>query len=227
MAVDSGDEHRALLFLALGVAASASFALLARAVARRDTAKIDREVHERTAVDDDEPVRRTAEKAAPLGKWKAYLPAAVAAGSILAAKRLRERATPQRALLAAAVPVAAAALAASLNEPFDDLLEQPPAPPGRPVDHPVFPSGHAFGTAAVALATAYVFTREDAAPKRVVLPVAVALPVASAAGRMIEEKHWLSDVIGGFVAATAVASFAIAAYEAVRSDEDAEGLTRG
>ena len=48
----------------------------------------------------------------------------------------------------------------------------------------------------------------------VAFPVALMVPLVSAGGRMIEEKHWASDVLGGYLGGTAVAAACASAYEA-------------
>jgi membrane-associated phospholipid phosphatase len=192
---------------------AAGFWLLAQAVARRKTAPVDDDVHERIAVDEEHPVRDVAEGIAPIGKWWTYVPlATVAAGYVVLKADHRS---------GAAAIVSAAVAAALINKRFDDLLDQPPAPPGRDTpDHPVFPSGHAFGTSAVALAAAYVLSREELAPAYVAFPVALTLPVVSATARLMEEKHWLSDVAGGLLAAITLTSISLAVYEGVRTRDD-------
>lgn len=209
--------NRAPLLLLTGLAAAGGFVALARAVARRKTAPIDHEVHDQLAVPDGHPARDVAEKAAPIGKWWTYVPAATLTGAYLTVKR-----DGASRFAGTAAIVGAAAIAALLNKRFDDAFEQPPAPPGRPSpDHPVFPSGHAFGTSTVALTAAYVLSRERVARGVLAFPVAIAIPLASSVARMAEEKHWISDVIGGHLAAIALSSFALALYEVAAAELDA------
>lgn len=211
-------RSRVPLVAAVSVGAAVAFALVARAVARRDTAPVDHQVHEKTAVDPEHPLRRAAEKAAPVGKWWTYGPAAVLAGACVFGARAREEGHSH--IVGTGSIVATAGLACALAKAFDDLLPQPPAPPGRSrPDHPVFPSGHAMGTTAVALAAAYVLTREELAPAHLAFPIALAIPLASSAGRLVEEKHWISDITGGFLAAIAVAAFTAVPYEISRAGE--------
>lgn len=197
---------RALVLGTLGVAAATAFALVTRKVAARVTS-VDAEVLDHVGVEEGHPVRNAAERVHPLGKWWTYVPAAALAGGyVIVARR---RAAGSIAILAAA------GLAHALSNAFDDLLPQPPAPPGRDKpDHPVFPSGHAFGTTTVALAAAYVLTREDLAPAAVAFPLALVIPATTSLGRMIEQKHWITDIAGGLLAATSLASLTCAAYEA-------------
>lgn len=180
-------------------------------MARRRTAALDLQVHAQTAVEEGHAVREAAEAVSPIGKWWTYVPAAVLTGGyVVIARDRRSR------LFGAASIVATAVGAAALNEVLDEL-PQPPAPPGRPTPtHPVFPSGHAFGTCAVALTAAYVLTREELAAAAVVFPLALLVPVASSLGRMMEEKHWISDIVGGHLAAVTLAAASAAAYELAR-----------
>lgn len=213
---------RAPLFLLTGVTAAAAFAAIARAVAKRKTAAIDEEVHERTAVRDERPSKRVLEAIAPVGKWWAYVPVAalVAAGVATADDEDRSR----RSRIAGTVSiVTAAAGAAILNECFEDLLPQPPAPPGRPSpNHPVFPSGHAFGTATVAITATYVLGREAIASPWIAAPLAATFPIVTAVARIMEEKHWITDICGGYLAAVAVSSLPLAIYEITRGEARCE-----
>lgn len=205
---------RALLLIGAGVTAAAGFALIARAVARRKTVPLDHQVLVQTHVGRGHPARRAAEAIEPVGKWWTYVPVAVLSGAYVVASRHGDRSP----IAGMAAIVGTATAAAALSNLFDDVLPQPTAPPGRrSPNHPVFPSGHAFGTASVALAAAYVLTREGAARPSLVIPLAMAVPIAASIGRMAEGKHWLSDVAGAHLAAITLASFALAAYEATSS----------
>jgi membrane-associated phospholipid phosphatase len=206
------EPNRAPFLVITAAASAAGFWLLARAVARRKTAPVDHDVHERIAVDEEHPVREAAEGVAPIGKWRIYVPlAAIAAGYVVV--------KGERRAGAGAIAIVSAAVAAALiNKRFDALLDQPPAPPGRDSpDHPVFPSGHAFGTSAVALTAAYVLAREELAAAYIAFPAALTLPFVSATARLMEEKHWLSDIAGGLLAAMTLTSISLAAYEVVRT----------
>jgi membrane-associated phospholipid phosphatase len=110
----------------------------------------------------------------------------------------------------------AGTVATAMNPAFDHLLPQPPAPPGHPRGKAVFPSGHAFGPGAVSLAAAYVLAREGIAPAGVAFPAAAAVPMLTAGPRMLVQKHWVSDVLGGYLGGIAVAAACLAGYEATR-----------
>lgn len=203
---------------AVAAGAAAGFGLLAAAVARRETAEADEAVRRHTAAPEGSRARRAAAAAAPVGKGWTYIPAALAAaGYLLAAHDADEDRASRSRMVGAGAVLLAGTVATGLNPTFDHVLPQPPAPPGHPSPgKPVFPSGHAFGTGAVALAAAYVLAREGLVRAGVALPVAALLPLATAGGRVLEEKHWASDVLGGYLGGVAVAATCAAAYELAR-----------
>ncbi len=209
--------RRALALAAVAVGATAGFGALNAAVVRRETAAADEAVRKRAKAPRGHPVREAAAKAAPIGKWWTYIPGALGASAYLLAADggEDERAGRSRKVGAGAV-LLAGAVATVLNGKFDELLPQPPAPPGHPRGKPVFPSGHAFGPGAIAFTTAYVMAREGLARPALAAPAALAVPLALAGSRMVVEKHWASDVLGGCLAAAAVAAACLAAYEAAR-----------
>lgn len=142
--------------------------------------------------------------------------ASITAAAILTRGAVRQQLASHAAGAAAIVATGAGAI--GLSHVFDDVLPQPPAPPGRDsVNHPVFPSGHAFGTMSVALISAYVLAREEVVPAAIVFPAAMTYPALAAGARIVEEKHWVSDVAGAYLAALCLASAAGAAYELTRT----------
>lgn len=208
--------RRAAALGAVAAVAAAGFGALAAAVARRDTARADEAVRRRTAPPKDHPARRAAEAAAPVGKWWTYVPGALAASAyLLTADRTRDARERGARIRASGAVLLAGTVATALNPAFDHWLPQPPPPPGHRSRHkPVFPSGHAFGPGAVSLATAYVLARQGLARPAAAFPVALAIPLATAGGRVLQEKHWASDVLGGYLGGIAVAAACLAAYEA-------------
>jgi len=207
---------RVLALAAVAAAGAVGFGLLNAAVARRKTAHADREVLERTAPPKGHPVRRAAEAISPVGKWWTYIPAALGTSAwLLAAQRDEEDGERRSGGIGAGAIVAAGVIATGLNHAFDRWLPQPPPPPGRKSrTKPVFPSGHAFGPAAVGLTSAYVLAREGIASPFTAVPVAAAIPAVTAGGRLLDEKHWASDVVGGYIGGIALAAACLAAYEA-------------
>lgn len=202
----------------VGAIAATAFGALAAAAARRDTARADEAVRKRTRAPRGHPARDAAEAAAPVGKWWTYVPAALAASAwVLYAPG--ERGSLSRRAGAGAVMLAGC-VATALNPAFDEVLPQPPAPPGHESRRkPVFPSGHAFGPGAVAFTTAYVAAREGIARPGTAAVAAAAVPLATAGGRVLAEKHWASDVVGGYLAALSLSAACAALYELVRDPE--------
>ncbi len=214
--------------LALGVvssAAAAGFGVLASAAARRDTAQTDEQVRKQAAAPAQHPARRAAEAIAPLGKWWAYLPAVLAACIyVLGAPRGRKRRARSGRRAGAGAMLLAGTTATALGPVFDRWLPQPPAPPGHKSRRkPVFPSGHTFGPIAVSLTTAYVLSREGLARPEIAAPVALMVPAVTASGKLLGQKHWASDVLGGYLGGTAVAAAWLSAYEAVRGSKKMHG----
>lgn len=214
------------------LASAAGFGVVAYASATRASAKADHKVQRRAALPEAHPVRRAAEAIAPLGKWWAYMPLAMGVGAWLLAApgfrrtsggggKRRPRRRPGLAMRApgAATVLVAGTIATALSPLFDVLLPQPPAPPGRrTINHPVFPSGHALGPAAVAATSAYVLAREGLVRPAIGVPVALALPLATVAERVVGKRHWASDVVGGWLAGAAIAAGCLVAYESTRED---------
>ncbi|MDQ3696565.1 MAG: phosphatase PAP2 family protein, partial [Gemmatimonadota bacterium] len=66
---------------------------------------------------------------------------------------------------------------------------------------------------AVALTGAYVLAREGIGDPRLIVPVALALPATSGVGRMYLDRHWATDVAGGWLAGLSVAACCAALYE--------------
>ena len=112
----------------------------------------------------------------------------------------------------------AAAISALVNPLFDKVLPQPPPPPARKSNpKPTFPSGHAFGLGAVALATAYVLHREEVIGEAAAVPLALLPPLIGGVAKIVEKKHWPSEVAGGLLVAVVIASLSALVYELERA----------
>lgn len=212
-------RRRAVALGAVAGAAAAGFAALAAAVARRDTARVDHQVRKATAADPDGDTAQAADSLKYVGKWYTYVPAAAAASAavLLARGGDGDGRNGRSRRVGAGALMLTGTVCTALNPAFDHLLPQPPAPPGHSSPNkPVFPSGHAFGPGAVSLAAAYVLSREGIAPAAIAFPAALAVPVVTAGGRMLVQKHWASDVAGGLLGGIAVAALCLSAYEATR-----------
>jgi undecaprenyl-diphosphatase len=230
-AVDSRSGRLAAL-LGTGALAGTAFGAVATASARHATEATDHRLHDEMRERLDGPVGEAAEAVAPAidqtAKWWVYGPAALATAAAVLGAPGRTRHT-RRSRRAGAVAIAAVpALAAVLSPAFDRWLPQPPTGPRRrPVDHPVFPSGHAFRASAVALAAGYVATREGVVRAAHAWPLAVAAPAAVGFSRLVREKHLASDVLGGWLVGIALAATTAAVYELARAPRRPRSWWRG
>jgi membrane-associated phospholipid phosphatase len=204
------NDHAVLPFalIGAGITAAAGFALIARAVDRHETRSVDGRARKRFPKRRRPITRQLATAIGPLGKWWGQMPIAAAASALA----WRDGGP------AAGAPIAAAsATAATLAWALERWMPQREPPPGRhsPTE-PAFPSGHALQTTAVAWTIAYVYLREHEGRAGALLPFAVLVPLASGLAKMYLDRHWLTDVLGGYVAGAAIAAPAAAAYEIAR-----------
>lgn len=231
--------RRVAALLGVGTTAGGAFAAMAVASARRATVAPDERLHGAMHAALDRPAGEAAAAVAPavdgIGKWWVYAPVALAvAAAVLAAEAPRRpppgarawvarrlgHATPHDAAAArsrragAAAVALVPALAAALGPALDRWLPQPPVGPRRrPVDHPVFPSGHALRVTAVALVAAWVAAREELARPGRAAALAATGPALVGLSRLVREKHLASDIVGGWLAGAALAALAATGYE--------------
>lgn len=208
-----------LVLGAAALAAGGAFTLLARASARQRTRDVDRAAHRALTPPDHHPVRTAGNMVAPIGKWYAYVPAAV--GISLALLNAREpkrhgRHIRHRRRSGAAAVTFSGLASVALTELFDRVLPQPPTPPGHPPGKPVFPSGHAFGPLTIGLVASYILGRERLLSPMISLPLALTVPLVAAGSRVVVERHWVSDVAGGMSGGMALAGAVLAAWELLR-----------
>jgi membrane-associated phospholipid phosphatase len=216
---------RAAAAFGTGALAGTAFAAVAVASARQTAAAADTRIHDVMRDELQGTVGEAAEAIAPAvdqaAKWWVYAPAALAAaiGVLAAPRRRRGGRHETRGRRAGAAAIAAVpALATALSPAFDRWLPQPPVGPRRrPVDHPVFPSGHAFRATAVALTAGYVVAREELVRPRLAWLVAGVAPAAVGVSRLVREKHLASDVVGGWLAGATLAALAAGSYELARA----------
>ena len=196
-----------MALIGAGVVTTAGLLVLSRRVNRRETSRLDGNARKLFPKRRRRSTRTAAELIQPLGKWYGQMPLAAAFAALV------WRARGPRA----AIPIAAASAAsASLAWLLEQTMKPRKPPPGRhSPSEPAFPSGHAMQTSAAALVIAHVLIREGA-HSGVVIPVALALPLASGLAKLYLDKHWLTDVLGGYLAGAAVGTSAAAAYELAR-----------
>ncbi len=201
--------------LLFGTAALAAlgFSALSVAVARGKTSRFDARAKRRVQSSRGGggkalALRAVAKTTTPLGKWWGYLPASLAtAGRLLRSGRT-----------AGAITVASSAVGAALLPPLlERALGDRLAPPerGDGASHS-YPSGHALQSSAVALATGYVLWREGMSSKSKLSPLGVA-SLAAGAGRLLLDRHWTTDVVGGYFAGIAWGAACAGAYELSRT----------
>jgi undecaprenyl-diphosphatase len=131
-------------------------------------------------------------------------------GAAVVALALARGGARLRPLLIAALPFCLSATARLLR-----LWFEIPRPPGGLLTSALafgFPSGHTSGATAVAIVMGYVLARERGA-RRTGWTIAAVVPLAVGLSRVYLDKHWASDVIGGWLIGGLYAVAVCALYE--------------
>lgn len=68
-----------------------------------------------------------------------------------------------------------------------------------------YPSGHTTGTTALAVTTARVLARHGLLSRRRAVAIGVGAPLIMGVYRLIDDEHWATDVIGGWLLGTSIA----------------------
>jgi len=90
------------------------------------------------------------------------------------------------------------------------LVRERPHERGRRRRDDSFPSGHTTGATALSVTTARVLYREGMISKRVAMAIAAGGPIVMGAYRIIDDEHWATDVIGGWLLGAAIAATVLA-----------------
>lgn len=197
-----------VLLLATAAGAALGFAALARAVRQRQLKATDRSARDQVQSERTASGDTAAEAVSPLGSEVVHAPVALAVSAFLARNNV--------GIAAAALPVLASAVTVAMSEIFEKGTDMQDPPPGHPKHHEAsFPSGHALETSAVGLTSAYLLGREELVHPAPALALVAAISVATTAGRIYLDRHWISDAAGGWLLGIATAATLCAAYEAL------------
>lgn len=199
----SSATRLAVLF-GTSAAAAAGYVLVSEAVRRKKTGRVDRKVRRKALRFVHDGARAAARASGPLGKWYGHLTPAL--GTAWTFQR--------RGRSAAALAIAGSSLGAIvLSRVLDRVMAHREAPPGRgEPGEQSYPSGHALETTAVSIVSGYTLVREGFAPPAIVLPLSAAA-LASGFGRFALDRHWPSDLLGGYFAGIALGTACAGVYE--------------
>jgi hypothetical protein len=197
--------------LVASASALVGFGYIARLVARRQTEAADHDAREGLQASRAPASDAAAKASGPLGKEYLHFPAAVVVGLGLRQHGLGAR---------AGIPVLASVTSEILNRVVTRTIHirvVPPKHPERAQRKPSFPSGHALEATAVAFTCAHVLAREGLVAPVPAFGAAGLISAASSGGRLLLDRHWVSDAIGGTLLGVAVWTACAAAYEALPS----------
>ena len=196
----------------LSISAAGAAGLAATAVAQRRGAfrRVDRRTQDVIDARRRPVLKKVAKVGSATGKWVFQLPVSLAFGAWVAHRR--------GWMAGAAVP--AASVGSTVLQKTMKALFHRPRPMRARKDGKrdnSFPSGHAAAAVAVGGTGAYVALREFGAPAWAVVPAAVLFPVLTSGSKLYDERHYLSDIVGGLAGGLAVGAAACALYERGRA----------
>ena len=192
------------------VASTAALAGLGALVLRGATGPFDDTVRAQFPRYRRSRTKRTTETLGPIGKtWLHLTVTGGVAGYLLLKGKGVDSATTVILSSLAAYGASGAA---------EKFLPRRHAPWGRwSITEPSFPSGHALRAATVTLVTSYVLVRENVCDRKVAIPVALAIPPLTALHALYLDRHWATDIIGGWLGGVAIASACAYGYETAQA----------
>ena len=203
-------NRRALGLFAVSAIAGAGHVLISLLVKRGKTRDEDIAARRRLREHRSKRAERLAEATGHIGKWYTHVPIALVGAALLARNRR----------FAASAAIAGASLGAAAASPCLDRIHahRTPPPTKRKIepDAQSFPSGHALETTAATFTAAWVLAREGVAPGVAAAPVAVLASLVSGVGRLVLDRHWVTDSVAGYCAGIALGAACAGAYEIAR-----------
>lgn len=205
-------NSRALL--SAHVASASALAGLGALVLRGATRSLDDSIRAQFPRYRRSRTKRTTETLGPIGKtWLHLTVTGGVAGYLLLKGKGVDSATTVILSSLAAYGASGAA---------EKYLPRRRAPWGRwSITEPSFPSGHALRAATVTLVTSYVLVRENVCHRKVAIPVALAIPPLTALHALYLDRHWATDIIGGWLGGVAIATACAYGYETAQARKKA------
>ena len=192
----SAHQPRVVRDLGLAAAAAGGFALLANVLAPETPAAIDRWVRRRSRTP---ALHRASRAMAPLflvGLPGGYITIAYVLAHAL--RRRRRRGGP--AIVTAAWAGWLVHRAAKLV-----LVRERPRKRGARRRTDSYPSGHTTGTTAMVMTGARILARQGLLSERRALALGIGAPVVMGTYRVLDDEHWATDVLGGWLLGSSIA----------------------
>lgn len=196
--------------LGTGFATSAALAGLGSLVLRGTTKPFDNRIRRYFPRYRRSRTKRTTETLGPIGKtWLHLSVTGAVAGYLLLRGKSVDSATT--VILSSLASYGASGAA-------EKFLPRRQAPWGRlSITEPSFPSGHALRAATVSLVTAYVLLRENVGHRRIAVPLALSVLPITALHALYLDRHWATDIVGGWLGGMAIGSVCAYGYEVAQS----------
>lgn len=182
--------------VALAALAAGGAVLLGRRLPVDAPPVFDRWVRRRTCAPGPRRVSKLVAPLFPLGQPVGYITI-----SYLLARSLRRR---ERSGGPAIVTAAWAGWLVHRGLKLVFVRERPPIP-GQRRRHDSYPSGHTTGTTALAVTTARVLARQGLISRGRAAAIGLGAPVVMGLYRLIDDEHWATDVLGGWLLGTSIA----------------------